>query len=149
MIKNLQIRNCNLSQKPTILRNNLKMLFEVLKKSTYPSKPVRNYLCLMFDSILSIILLIAIRTWWNRRQKLGASESKAALKFNEIAILHLVHLLMIIPISELLLESLINTLRMKNKTDSEQMVHLLCLLVDLIILVAPGSEQLLGALNVQ
>lgn len=48
-----------------------------------------------------------------------------------------------------LLDGFINTLWVEDQADSQQMVHLLRLLINLIVLVGTGREQLLGTLHVQ
>lgn len=48
-----------------------------------------------------------------------------------------------------LLNGFIHALRVQHQTDGQQVVHLLCLLVDLVVLVRARREQLLGTLHVQ
>lgn len=110
---------------------------------------VHEYLGLMLYSFPDVVVLLRVRSGRRRREKLRAGEQETGLKLNKIAVLHLVHLLVIVAIPQSLLEALVDALRMKNQADREQVIHLLGLLVYLIILVAPRREQLFGALNVQ
>lgn len=48
-----------------------------------------------------------------------------------------------------MLDAFVDALRVKDEADGQQVIHLFCLLVDLIILIRTRSVELLGALDVQ
>lgn len=48
-----------------------------------------------------------------------------------------------------LLNRFVDALRMQHKADGQEMVHLISLLINLVVLVGTGREQLFGALKVQ
>lgn len=78
------------------------------------------------------------------REELGAGKRESCLKFGHLSLLHAQHFISKLFL-QLLVQTLINADRMQDKAESQQSVHLLVLLVDLVIEVLKG---LLGALNV-
>lgn len=103
----------------------------------------------MLDSLADVVLIGIFRIRWGQRQEFGTRKYKAILELGEIAVLHFVHLLVVVLVPQSLLQALVDALRMQNQADGEEMIHLLGLLVDLVVLIATRGEQLLRALDVQ
>jgi len=69
------------------------------------------------------------------REEFGAAEVEALLELGQVAVLHLVHLLVEVLLAQRLLNRLVHAHRVQHQADRQQSVHLVSLLVDLQIAI--------------
>lgn len=101
---------------------------------------VHEHLRLVADRLLRVVLRLRVQRRRTRQQELRAREREAVLELLQVAILHLVHLLMVALLAKCLLYGLIDALRMEHQANSKEMIHLVGLLVYLVVLVALRCE---------
>merc|ERR1711971_170064 len=85
----------------------------------------------------------------NGGEELGTGEGEAGLKFGQFPPSHLIHLLSVVFLPQGGVQTLVNPLGVEGDAESQQHVHLVRLLVDLVILVALHGEHGLGALHIE